>query len=73
MIERALILFLSRERFQQVLTQYPHIRASLNSQQVLADEFNCLIVAMSIQRDTGGNLAETLANLFRDLVDINIP
>jgi len=30
---------------------------------VLTDEFNFLIVAMSIQRDTGGNLAETLANL----------
>jgi len=29
---------------------------------VLTDEFNFLIVAMSIQRDTGGNLAETLAN-----------
>jgi tight adherence protein B len=30
---------------------------------VHTDEFNFLIVAMSIQRDTGGNLAETLANL----------
>ena len=30
---------------------------------VQTDEFNFLIVAMSIQRDTGGNLAETLANL----------
>jgi tight adherence protein B len=30
---------------------------------VMTDEFNFLIVAMSIQRDTGGNLAETLANL----------
>lgn len=30
---------------------------------VRTDEFNFLIVAMSIQRDTGGNLAETLANL----------
>jgi tight adherence protein B len=30
---------------------------------VQTDEFNFLIVAMSIQRDTGGNLAETLNNL----------
>jgi tight adherence protein B len=30
---------------------------------VQTDEFNFLIVAVSIQRDTGGNLAETLANL----------
>jgi tight adherence protein B len=30
---------------------------------VQTEEFNFLIVAMSIQRDTGGNLAETLANL----------
>jgi tight adherence protein B len=30
---------------------------------VKTDEFNFLIVSMSIQRDTGGNLAETLANL----------
>jgi tight adherence protein B len=30
---------------------------------VQTDEFNFLIVAMSIQRDTGGNLAETLAGL----------
>src|SRR5205807_8609775 len=30
---------------------------------VRTDEFNFLIVALSIQRDTGGNLAETLANL----------
>lgn len=30
---------------------------------VQTDEFNFLVVAMSIQRDTGGNLAETLANL----------
>jgi tight adherence protein B len=30
---------------------------------VRTDEFNFLVVAMSIQRDTGGNLAETLANL----------
>ncbi|MBN9088976.1 MAG: type II secretion system F family protein [Reyranella sp.] len=30
---------------------------------IQTDEFNFLIVAMSIQRDTGGNLAETLANL----------
>lgn len=30
---------------------------------VETDEFNFLIVALSIQRDTGGNLAETLANL----------
>ena len=30
---------------------------------VKTDEFNFLIVALSIQRDTGGNLAETLANL----------
>lgn len=30
---------------------------------VQTDEFNFLIVALSIQRDTGGNLAETLANL----------
>lgn len=30
---------------------------------VQTDEFNFLIVAMSIQRDTGGNLAETLSNL----------
>ena len=30
---------------------------------VQTDEFSFLIVAMSIQRDTGGNLAETLANL----------
>lgn len=30
---------------------------------VQTDEFNFLIVAMSIQRETGGNLAETLANL----------
>ncbi|MCF8532749.1 MAG: type II secretion system F family protein [Reyranella sp.] len=33
------------------------------AQTVRTDEFNFLIVAMSIQRDTGGNLAETLANL----------
>jgi tight adherence protein B len=33
------------------------------AQTVQTDEFNFLIVAMSIQRDTGGNLAETLANL----------
>jgi tight adherence protein B len=33
------------------------------SRTVQTDEFNFLIVAMSIQRDTGGNLAETLANL----------
>ena len=30
---------------------------------VRTDEFNFLIVALSIQRDTGGNLAETLGNL----------
>jgi tight adherence protein B len=30
---------------------------------VQTDELNFLIVALSIQRDTGGNLAETLANL----------
>jgi tight adherence protein B len=30
---------------------------------VQTDEFNFLIVALSIQRDTGGNLAETLSNL----------
>ena len=30
---------------------------------VQTNEFNFLIVALSIQRDTGGNLAETLANL----------
>jgi tight adherence protein B len=30
---------------------------------VKTDEFNFLIVALSIQRETGGNLAETLANL----------
>ena len=30
---------------------------------VRTDEFNFLIVALSIQRETGGNLAETLANL----------
>ena len=30
---------------------------------VKTDEFNFLIVALSIQRDTGGNLAETLGNL----------
>jgi tight adherence protein B len=30
---------------------------------VQTDEFNFLVVAMSIQRDTGGNLAETMANL----------
>ena len=30
---------------------------------IQTDEFNFLIVALSIQRDTGGNLAETLANL----------
>ncbi|SKA36967.1 tight adherence protein B [Enhydrobacter aerosaccus] len=33
------------------------------AQAIQTDEFNFLIVAMSIQRDTGGNLAETLANL----------
>jgi tight adherence protein B len=33
------------------------------AQTVRTDEFNFLIVAMSIQRDSGGNLAETLANL----------
>ena len=33
------------------------------SRTVQTDEFNFLIVALSIQRDTGGNLAETLANL----------
>jgi tight adherence protein B len=33
------------------------------AQTVQTDEFNFLIVAMSIQRDTGGNLAETLAGL----------
>lgn len=33
------------------------------SKTVQTDEFNFLIIAMSIQRDTGGNLAETLANL----------
>lgn len=33
------------------------------AQTVQTDEFNFLIVALSIQRDTGGNLAETLANL----------
>ncbi len=30
---------------------------------VQTDEFNFLIIALSIQRETGGNLAETLANL----------
>ena len=30
---------------------------------VRTDEFNFLIVALTIQRDTGGNLAETLGNL----------
>ncbi len=30
---------------------------------VRTDEFNFLIVALSIQRETGGNLAETLSNL----------
>ncbi len=33
------------------------------SKLVQTDEFNFLIVAVSIQRDTGGNLAATLANL----------
>ncbi|MBS0521148.1 MAG: type II secretion system F family protein, partial [Proteobacteria bacterium] len=33
------------------------------AQTVQTDEFNFLIVALSIQRETGGNLAETLANL----------
>jgi len=33
------------------------------SRTVQTDEFNFLIIALSIQRDTGGNLAETLANL----------
>ena len=33
------------------------------AQTVQTDEFNFLIVALSIQRDTGGNLAETLAGL----------
>jgi len=41
------------------------IEAALSevSKTVQTDEFNFLVVAMSIQRDTGGNLAETLANL----------
>jgi tight adherence protein B len=54
--------------FQRVLNEVQlgmPIEAALwrAAKTVQTDEFNFLIVAMSIQRETGGNLAETLANL----------
>src|SRR5918995_667408 len=52
-------------RVQQEVQLGTPIEAALwrAAKTVQTDEFNFLIVAMSIQRDTGGNLAETLANL----------
>ncbi len=52
-------------RVQQEVQLGTQIEAALwrVAKTVQTDEFNFLIVAMSIQRDTGGNLAETLANL----------
>jgi tight adherence protein B len=53
------------QRVQQEVQLGTPIEAALwrAARTVQTDEFNFLIVAMSIQRDTGGNLAETLANL----------
>lgn len=53
------------QRVQQEVQLGTPIEAALwrSAKTVQTDEFNFLIVAMSIQRDTGGNLAETLANL----------
>lgn len=53
------------QRVQQEVQLGTPIEAALwrVAKTVQTDEFNFLIVAMSIQRDTGGNLAETLANL----------
>ena len=53
------------QRVQQEVQLGTPIDAALwrAAKSVQTDEFNFLIVAMSIQRDTGGNLAETLANL----------
>ena len=53
------------QRVQQEVQLGTPIEAALwrAAKTVQTDEFNFLIVAMSIQRDTGGNLAETLANL----------
>jgi len=53
------------QRVQQEVQLGTPIEAALwrVAKSVQTDEFNFLIVAMSIQRDTGGNLAETLANL----------
>jgi tight adherence protein B len=53
------------KRVQQEVQLGTQIEAALwrAAKTVQTDEFNFLIVAMSIQRDTGGNLAETLANL----------
>ncbi len=53
------------QRVQQETQLGTPIEAALwrAAKTVQTDEFNFLIVAMSIQRDTGGNLAETLANL----------
>jgi tight adherence protein B len=39
------------------------------AESIHAQEFNFLIVSMTIQRETGGNLAETLANLAKLLRD----
>jgi tight adherence protein B len=39
------------------------------AESIHAPEFNFLIVSMSIQRETGGNLGETLANLSKLLRD----
>ena len=52
-------------RVQQEVQLGTQVEAALwrAAKTVQTDEFNFLIVAMSIQRDTGGNLAETLANL----------
>ena len=53
------------QRAQQEMQLGVPIEAALwrVAKTVQTDEFNFLIVALSIQRDTGGNLAETLANL----------
>ena len=53
------------QRVQQEVQLGTPIEAALwrAAKTVQTDEFNFLIGAMSIQRDTGGNLAETLANL----------
>jgi len=52
-----------RAQHQMQLGVPIEIALSQVAKTVQTDEFNFLVVAMSIQRETGGNLAETLSNL----------